>query len=76
MENDEKNITREEFKSLCKFAENIYNITIVIDYFISNQQHIEECYNLAPVVQLLHTNADLLNSFFINEKSKLKNNTF
>ena len=76
MRNTEVNLTKEKFNEICELVKNVYNITIVIDYFISNQQHIEECYNLAPVVQLLHTNADLLNAFFINEKSKLKNNTF
>ena len=72
MENDEKNITREEFKSLCKFAENIYNITIVINYFVENQPHIEELYNLTPIVRLLKNESDLLNMFFINKKNQHK----
>ena len=37
--------------------------------FVSNQPEIEECYNLAPVIKSLRDNADLLNTFFIdNEK--------
>ena len=62
-------ITNKEFKRISKWAENIYNITIVIDYFVTNQQEIEECYNLAPIIKTLRQNADMLNAFFIdNEK--------
>ena len=51
-------------------AENVYNIAVIVDYFVSNQSEIEECYNLAPVIKNLKQNADLLNAFFIdNEKS-------
>ena len=57
------------FKQISKWAENVYNITVIIDYFVSNQPEIEECYNLAPVIKNLRQNADLLNAFFIdNEK--------
>ena len=45
------NITPKEFKQLSKWSENIYNTAVVIDYFVSNQPEIEECYNLAPVVK-------------------------
>lgn len=46
-----------------------YNIAVIVDYFISNQPEIEECYNLTPVVKNLKDNAVLLNVFFIdNEK--------
>ena len=63
------NITNKEFNKISKLAENIYNITVVVDYFCSNQPEIEECYNLAPVIKELRQNADLLNAFFIdNEK--------
>ena len=72
MEKDEKNITREEFKKLCKFAENIYNIAIVINYFVENQPHIEELYNLMPIVRLLKNESDFLNAFFINKKNQFK----
>lgn len=66
MEKAGVNITPEELKELRNWAENVYNIAVVIDYFVSNQPEIEECYNLAPVVKHLKNNADLLNSFFID----------
>ena len=63
------NITKKEFKKISKWAENVYNIAVIVDYFVSNQPEIEECYNLAHVIKNLRDNADLLNSFFIdNEK--------
>ncbi len=63
------NITNKEFKQISKWAENIYNIAVVVDYFVVNQPEIEELYNLAPVIKNLRDNADLLNVFFIdNEK--------
>ena len=60
------NISEQEFKKVSKWAEDIYNIVIVVDYFVSNQPEIEECYNLAPVIKNLRNNADLLNAFFID----------
>lgn len=63
------NITRKEFKKLSKWAENVYNISVVVDYFCSTQPEQEECYNLTPVIKELRQNADLINAFFIdNEK--------
>ena len=63
------NITPKEFKQLSKWAEEVYNIAVVVDYFCETQPEIEECYNLAPVIKILRNNADLLNAFFIdNEK--------
>lgn len=60
---------KKEFKQICKWTENVYNIAVIIDYFVSNQPEIEECYNLAPVIKNLRDNADFLNVFFIdNEK--------
>lgn len=67
---DECNISKQEFKKLSKWAEDIYNIVIVVDYFVSNQSEIEECYNLAPVIKNLRNNADLLNTFFIDNENK------
>ena len=61
-------ISNQEFKKLSKWAEDIYNIVIVVDYFVSNQPEIEECYNLAPVIKNLRNNADLLNAFFIDNE--------
>lgn len=69
MEKVRLNITPKEFKQISKWAENVYNIAVIVDYFVSNHPEIEECYNLAPVVKNLKDNADLLNAFFIdNEK--------
>lgn len=67
---DGYNISEEEFKKVSKWAEDIYNIVIVVDYFVSNQPEIEECYNLAPVIKNLRSNADLLNAFFIDNENK------
>ena len=65
---DGYNISNREFKQLSKWAEDIYNIVIVVDYFVSNQPGIEECYNLAPVIKNLRNNADLLNAIFIDNE--------
>lgn len=62
------NISEKEFKQISKWAEDIYNIAIVVDYFVCNQPEIEECYNLAPIIRNLRNNADLLNVFFIDKK--------
>ena len=63
------NISEQEFKKVSKWAEDVYNIAVIVDYFVSNQPEIEECYNLIPVIKILRNNADLLNAFFIdNEK--------
>lgn len=67
---DGYNISNQEFKKVSKWAEDIYNIVIVVDYFVSNQPEIEECYNLAPVIKNLRNNADLLNTFFIDNENK------
>lgn len=31
------NITNKEFKQISKWAENVYNIVVIVDYFVSNQ---------------------------------------
>ena len=68
MEKDRLNITSKDFKKLSKFAENIYNKTVVVDYFVANQPEIEECYNLAPVIKSLRRDADSLNVYFIEHE--------
>ena len=60
------NIREQKFKKVSKWAEDVYNIAAIIDYFVANQPEIEECYNLAPVIKNLRNNADLLNAFFID----------
>ena len=67
---DGYNISSQELKKISKWAEDIYNIVIVVDYFVANQPEIEECYNLAPVIKNLRNNADLLNAFFIDNETK------
>ena len=64
------NITAKEFKQLSKWAEEVYNIAVVVDYFCETQPDKEECYNLAPVVKYLHRKADLLNAFFIDNENR------
>lgn len=60
------NLTKKEFNELSKWAENVYNISVVIDYFCSTQPEQEECYNLTPIIKILRENTDLLNAFFID----------
>lgn len=67
------NITPKEFKRLSKWVENVYNMVVVIDYFVANQPEIEECYNLAPIVKHLRCDANLLNAFFIDHEEELEN---
>ena len=50
-------------------AEDVYNIAVIVDYLVSNQPEIEECYNLAPVIKSLRDNADLLNAFLLIMKN-------
>ena len=66
MEEAGYSITNKEFKQISKWAENVYNLAVIVDYFVSNQPEIEECYNLAPVVKNLRRDADQVNAFFIN----------
>lgn len=63
------NFTNKEFKDLSKWAEDVYNIAVVVDYFCETQPDKEECYNLAPIVKLLRRNADLINAFFIENEN-------
>lgn len=60
------NISEQEFKKVSKWAEDVYNIAVIVDYFVGSQPEIEECYNLAPVIKNLRNNANLLNAFFID----------
>ena len=66
------NISEQEFKKISKWAEDVYNIAVIVDYFVGNQPEIEECYNLTPVVRNLRNNADLLNAFFIDNENANK----
>ena len=55
-----------------KLAENIYNTSVVIDYFCQNQPEIEELNNLSPIISNLRKDADFLNAFFIDFGSENK----
>lgn len=65
------NLSKKNFIQLSKWAENVYNTVVVIDYFVANQPEIEECYNLAPVVKHLRNDADVLNAFFIDHEKEV-----
>ena len=69
MRKAEQNITPKEFEQLGKLADNIYNMAVIIDYFVSNHPEIEECYNLSPVIKHLRNDSDKLNAFFINNEN-------
>ena len=60
------NITQKEFKKLEKLSENIYNTSVVMNYFCQNQPEIEELNNFAPIDTNLRKDADVLNAFFID----------
>ena len=55
-----------DLKSLEITIREIYNTLIVIDYFCSNQQEIEELANLSPIIKNLRKSADRINAYFIN----------
>ena len=57
---------KKRVRKLERYAENIYNTAVVIDYFCSSQKEYEELYNLAPIVKNLRRDADQVNAFFIN----------
>ena len=59
-------IQDEDFKLLKSTVNEIYNSLIVVDYFCSNQQEIEELANLTPIIKNLRKSADKINAFFIN----------
>ena len=69
MEEAGYNISNKEFKQISKWAENVYNIAVIVDYFVSNQPEIEECYNLRHVIKNLRDNADFLNAFLLITKN-------
>ena len=62
------NITKDEFNRLSELAENIYNTLVVIDYFVTNQNEIEELCNLTPIIKNLHKEVDIFNAFFIEHE--------
>jgi len=63
-------IPEKDFKNISKWAGNVYNMAVVLDYFCSNQLEIEELYNITPIIKHLKSDADLLNAFFIDIENK------
>lgn len=59
-------IQDEDFQRFETSIRGIYNTLIIIDYFCSNQQEIEELANLTPIIKNLRKSADKINAFFIN----------
>ena len=64
--NKKYRIKAKDFKKLEKLVERIYNMVVVLDYFCSTQQEIEELYNITPVIANLRQDADFVNAYFIN----------
>ena len=56
----------EDFQRFETCIREIYNTLIVVDYYCSNQQEIEELANLTPIIKNLRKSADKINAFFIN----------
>lgn len=61
-----KNMTQDNFTKIKTSIVEIYNISVVVDYFCSNQNDIEELDNISPVLKVLRKKADSLNSIFID----------
>ena len=61
-----KNRTQENFTKIKTLIVEIYNISVVADYFCSNQNDIEELDNISPIIKTLRKKADNLNSIFID----------
>ena len=66
------NITQKKFKQLAKWSKNIYDMAVIIDYFVANQPEIKECYNLVPVIKHLRNDADVLNALFIDYEKEVE----
>ncbi len=61
-----KNNAQDNFTKIKKLIVEIYNISVVADYFCSSQNDIEELDNISPVIKILRKKADGLNSIFID----------
>lgn len=61
-----KNKTQENFTKIKTLIVEIYNISVVADYFCSNQNDIEELDNISPIIKTLRKKTDSLNSIFID----------
>ena len=52
-------IKQQDFNKLSKLAENVYNTSVVVDYFCSNQTEYKELGNLAPVIKNLRHDTEI-----------------
>lgn len=55
-----------DLKKIAILAEKVYNISIVANYFCKNHKEIWEIENIAPVLETIKNNADLIYLEFIN----------
>ena len=60
------NLSEKEFKKLEKIAEQLFCISVVLDYFCKNQQESEDLYYITPIIKYLKQESDTINAFFIN----------
>jgi len=55
-----------DLKKVAKLSRDIYNAIVVLDYFVQNQNDIEELNNMSSMLKFLRNSADLLYVEFIN----------
>ena len=55
-----------DLKKVARLSRDIYNAIVVLDYFVQNQNDIEELNNMSSVLKFLRNNADMLYVEFIN----------
>ena len=55
-----------DLKKVAKLSRDIYNAIVLLDYFVQNQNDIEELNNMSSVLKFLRNNADMLYVEFIN----------
>ena len=61
------NFSSSEYEKISTLADFIYNTTVVLDFFCSQQKEIYELLNISPIVETLHNKADILNSILLNK---------
>ena len=55
-----------DLKKVAKLSRDIYNAIVLLDYFVQNQNDIEELNNMSSVLKFLRNKADMLYVEFIN----------
>ena len=61
------NFSSSEYEKISTLADFIYNTSVVLAFFCSNQKEINELLNISPIVETLHNKADILNSILLNK---------